>query len=56
MNNKITFRHWVQLKWYEHKDELFAWEKREPDETSKQYFIRYRWMLKALYKHEMNQR
>ena len=55
MNKLMPFRHWIQLKWYEHKDEIFHWEHRNTDELPEIYFKKYRWYLKALYKHEMKQ-
>ena len=50
------FRHWVQLKWYEHQDEVFYWEHKLPEELPAVYFKKYRWYLKTLYKHEMKQK
>ena len=50
-----SFRTWVREKWYEHKDEVFNWEHRQVDTTEKEYYNRYKWYLKALYKHEQKQ-
>lgn len=50
-----TFKRWLTEKWYEHKDEIFDWERRITDETPEHYFKKYRWYLKALYKHERRQ-
>ena len=52
---RTPFRNWLEQKWYEHKDEVFAWEHRQSEETPEQYFNQYRWYLKALYKHERKQ-
>lgn len=52
----INFRSWVQDKWYEYVEEVFTWEKKAPDLAPQQYFHKYRWMLKTLYKHELKQR
>jgi hypothetical protein len=46
-------RSWVQDKWYDYVEEIMAWEKRIPDLNAQQYFRKYRWMLKTLYKHEL---
>jgi hypothetical protein len=48
------FRVWVTNKWFEHKDEAEAWGSK-PCGTPQQYFLKYRWFLKTLYKHQLKQ-
>ena len=48
-----NFRHWLQEKWYEHCDEIRTWSHEEPKYVSSEYFQRYKWFLKNLYKKEM---
>lgn len=47
----MNFRSWVQEKWYEHKEEVWAWEGFEPTATPTEYFNKYKWWLKREYKH-----
>ena len=44
------FRLWVTRKWYEHKREVLAWEKRVVDYSDKEWFAKNKWYLKKLYK------
>jgi hypothetical protein len=46
----MTFRQFCVEMWYAHKEEHNAWMKCDPDYTSEEYFNRYKWMLKSLYK------
>lgn len=48
----ITFRHWLQEKWYEHLDEVEAWGGVVPDYKLQDYFEKYRWWLRREYKHQ----
>lgn len=49
---KSEFRHWIQEKWMEHKDELLAWENRMPEYDSKYYFNKHKWMLRRMFMEE----
>lgn len=48
----MTFRHWVQEKWYEHVEECLAWQGLEPSATPQEYFARYKYWLKREYQHQ----
>lgn len=46
-----SFRLFCNEKWYEHKDEIYAWTGRpllEYDSTY--YFRKHRWLLKRMFK------
>jgi hypothetical protein len=45
-----SFREWLQEKWYEHVDELEAWNL-PINYNLCYYFNRYRWWLKREYRH-----
>jgi hypothetical protein len=49
---RTPFRNWLEQKWYEHVDEILAWEKHYPDELPAEYFRKYKWYLKRCYKYE----
>ena len=44
------FRLFCNDKWYEHKDEVYAWTGKPVQGTPEQYFAKYKWFLKTLYK------
>jgi hypothetical protein len=44
------FRAFAMNVWQDHKDEVFYWESRIVEYTSKQYFAENKWYLKKLYK------
>jgi hypothetical protein len=46
------FRVWLQEKWFEHKDELIMWERKEPEYDDKYYFRKHKWMLRKMYREE----
>ncbi len=46
------FRQWITEKWFEYKDEVEQWEKREVVGTPQEYFNKWKWFLKAKYKQE----
>ena len=48
-----SFRMWCTEKWFEHKDELEAYNEKL-EETSQQYFSRYKYWLKREYRHQQN--
>lgn len=49
----MQFRHWVTEKWYEHQREVRSWTGEYPAGSAAQYFRKYRWYLKTLYKLEV---
>lgn len=49
---RSPFRAFVYDKWYEYKDEVREWEKREVEGSPEDYFQKYKWFLKAKYKQE----
>jgi len=51
-DKSVTFRMWLQEKWYEHQDELMMWEKRFPEYDSTYYFQRHKWMLRRMFQEE----
>jgi len=46
-----SFRHWLQNKWYEHKDELESYGQDLPY-SAKEYFARYKYWLKREYRYQ----
>ena len=51
----MTFRMWLQAKWYEHIDELIELGMPPPAYNISQYFNRYRWWLRREYRYQRNQ-
>jgi len=51
-DKSVTFRMWLQEKWYEHQDELMMWEKRFPEYDSTYYFQKHKWMLRRMFQEE----
>ena len=49
---KSPFRAYCIEKWYEYKDEVRAWEKRDVEGSPEDYFQKYKWFLKEKYKQE----
>ena len=47
-----TFRHWLNEKWYEHKEEVAVFGG-EPFPDAGAYFRKYKWWLKSIYRKEM---
>jgi hypothetical protein len=45
-----SFRLWLQEQWYEHLEEISAWQKHEPEYTLKEYFEKYKWWLRREYR------
>lgn len=45
------FRHWLNEKWFEHKDEVLLYGG-EPFADSGAYFKKYKWWLKSIYLRE----
>ena len=50
--NRKSFRLWLTEKWYEHCDEILTFSGRKPEYPLQDYFHRYKWWLKALYRKE----
>ena len=50
----MTFRNWLQEKWFEHKDEYMELGIAIPESNLEEYFRRYKWWLKREYKHWRN--
>lgn len=46
----MKFRNWVYQIWWEHLEEMMAWEGKQPNYTSQEYFNKYRWWLKREYR------
>jgi len=51
-DKSVTFRMWLQEKWYEHQDELMMWEKRFPEYDSTYYFQKHKWLLRRMFQEE----
>lgn len=49
------FRNWLQQKWFEHLDELDAWQQVKPDYNLEKYFQTYKWWLKREFKFQNKQ-
>ena len=50
-----NFRHWLNEKWFEHKDEILVYGA-ESFATSSAYFAKYKWWLKTVYQKEQRQK
>ena len=51
----MTFRMWLNEKWFEHLDELVNLGLPRPEYDVKYYFNQYKYWLKREYKHQRNQ-
>ena len=52
-----SFRHFINEKWFEHKDEILTWTGKALTEyDSAYYFRKHRWMLKRMYKEHLLER
>jgi hypothetical protein len=48
-----VFRNFCQEKWFEHKDEIFAWTRQPLTEYDSDYYFRkHKWLLKKMFKEE----
>jgi hypothetical protein len=47
---KEEFRMFLNDKWYEHEDEIMAWEKRMPQYDREYYWKKHKWLLKNMFK------
>ena len=55
MPNVSEFRMFCTHKWFEHKDEIFAWTGKALTEyDDKYYFRKHRWLLKRMFKESKN--
>jgi hypothetical protein len=50
------FRLWLQNMWYEHREEVLEWTGKEVEYTSEQYFAKYKWFLRTLYKNSKKEK
>ena len=50
------FRTFVYDKWFEYKEEVRTWEKREAEGSPEDYFQKYKWFLKAKYKQDVREK
>jgi hypothetical protein len=48
----MSFRSWLQNKWYEHLDELEFMNQPKPSYDLKWYFNQYKYWLKREYRHQ----
>jgi len=46
------FRNFIREKWYQHVDEMMAWENKSVDYSMKLWYIKNKWFLAHLYKKE----
>ena len=49
----MTFREWLKITWEEHKMEVESYEGKPPNYDMCEYFSKYKWWLKRLYKSEV---
>ena len=49
------FRHWINEKWFEHKDEILIYGATDLFSTPGAYFAKYKWWLKTVYQKEQQQ-
>ena len=48
-----AFRIFIQNKWFEHKDEIYAWTRQPLTEyDDKYYFRKHKWLLKKMFKEQ----
>jgi predicted solute-binding protein len=48
----MTFRHWIQEMWMQHKDEYMELSMSIPESSAQEYFSKYKYWLKREYKHQ----
>ena len=48
----MTFRHWIQEMWMQHKDEYMELNLVIPESDAQEYFRKYKYWLKREYKHQ----
>ena len=46
------FRSFLNDKWFEHADEVMAWEKRMPQYDREYYWRQHKWLLKNMFKEQ----
>ena len=51
-HTESDFRLWVNMQWFEYKEEVWAWEGRDVTGTPQEYFRKYKWFLRTKYKEE----
>lgn len=47
-----NFRQWLNIVWFEHKDEVFEWTNKDPTYQLAEYVEKYKYWLKREYKHQ----
>ena len=53
MGKQTKFRMFCINKWYEQKDEIYAWTRRPLTEyDDRYYFQKHRWLLKKMFKED----
>ena len=52
---KSPFRTFVYDQWFEYREEVRQWEKREVEGSPEDYFQKYKWFLKAKYKQNVRE-
>lgn len=50
-----SFRTFCLNKWFDHKDEIYAWTNKLVLYDDKYYFNKHRWMLKRMFKEQNNE-
>ena len=48
------FRQWLNVIWFEHKQEVFLWTTKDTDYSLADYVAKYKYWLKREYKHQRN--
>jgi hypothetical protein len=52
MKPLTKFRQWLNIVWFEHKDEVFEWTNKDPTYQLPEYVEKYKYWLKREYKHQ----
>ena len=52
MKPLTKFRQWLNIVWFEHKDEVFEWTNKDPTYQLPEYVAKYKYWLKREYKHQ----
>ena len=55
MGNDMTFRRWLQQRWYAHCLEIEEWTGRMPTYPMSEYFAKYKYWLKREYRHQQGE-
>lgn len=49
------FRHWLNEKWFEHRDEILVYGSPQEFATADSYFAKYKWWLKTVYQKQQQE-